>query len=411
MGKFRDRLRDQLKQEKDSLKEDMLSSMSDQRDSLRTSLSPGLDTSTRSPFAPAAGPGKSFDRMFTMNQVAYSEIKAAGDSVQLAAQSLPFFNYSMYRVGVPLMEGICIRNNSGNDLGELHLEARVRPLENYANATFPSLRAGKRHCIEELSVPIDRTALKNYTEPERGVLTLQVQEGGRTLHREERPLVIHPFTHCIINPDFPMPVATFVMPGCRAVETILDKVMEQQLNRFGEKSLADYQKGPEHVANICESVFYALRDDFDLGYISPPHKTGVEDGGQRVFTPDRILEHRRGTCFDLALLYCSILERCGLESIMCLGIGSRGGHAWIGCMLQPGVIGDMTIDKGILQQLLDRNLVLIMNSTDFTSNEAVFEDTCETGSNFIYGDVFDEMLWGIHIRNCRDAGALPLDID
>ena len=407
-SKFKDRLRAELKKGREELEDEMLQMFDDDDSDEILKKKPELNScaslSESTTFQP--------DASFQSSKVDFQEIGSSEGNVLVKVQALPFFNYSLHRVGVPLIEKVRIQNRNTGIFESAVLEAGIKPLQAKVSTNIPSLSASKSHTVKNLFMPVDRDQFRKISEPERGSLTITLKQGTTEHFQDESQMIIHPYNHCIISEKFPMPVATFIMPGCDAVEFILDKVMEQQETRFGSKSLADYQKGPAHVREICESIYYSLRDDFHIGYISAPHRTGLEMGGQRIFTPDKVLKHRRGTCLDLAMLFCSILERCGLESLLIFGMGDKGGHAWIGCLLERIIPQEiLTLTPENMIELVERDLLLSLNSIDFSDENAEFEQCVQNGEANLTSGIFNSEMWGVHIANCRQAGAAPMEVD
>ena len=55
-----------------------------------------------------------------------------------------------------------------------------------------------------------------------------------------------------------------------------------------------------------QAIWTAISLDYGLSYINPP--PSYSENAQRLRTPSRILDERRGTCVDLALLMAACLE-------------------------------------------------------------------------------------------------------
>jgi len=73
-----------------------------------------------------------------------------------------------------------------------------------------------------------------------------------------------------------------------------------------------------------QALWNALLHDLPLSYINPPPTyTG---SSQRLRTPSQVLEGKRGTCIDLALLFAACLEYIGIFPVVFL----IKGHAFPG---------------------------------------------------------------------------------
>ena len=93
-------------------------------------------------------------------------------------------------------------------------------------------------------------------------------------------------------------------------------------------------------------------------------------------------------------------------------MSEMGGHAWIGCLLERVVPEDvLTLSRETMIELMERNLLLSLNSIDFTDDDTEFEQCIETGEANLTSGIFDQEMWGVHVTNCRQAGAAPMEVD
>ena len=78
------------------------------------------------------------------------------------------------------------------------------------------------------------------------------------------------------------------------------------------------------VDDQVRAIWCALLYDHRLSYVNPPPSYGTTT--QRLRIPSNILEERRGTCIDLALLLCACLEAVDIYPVIFL----LEGHAFPG---------------------------------------------------------------------------------
>lgn len=120
---------------------------------------------------------------------------------------------------------------------------------------------------------------------------------------------------------------SFVFPRDREVRRIVDKA-QNYLKAINDDPVAGfdgYQSGDPVVIDCeAQAIWSALLYDYGLSYIDPPPT--YTEASQRLRTPGQVVEGRRGTCIDLALLYAACLEYVGLYPVIFL----LRGHAFPG---------------------------------------------------------------------------------
>ena len=69
-------------------------------------------------------------------------------------------------------------------------------------------------------------------------------------------------------------------------------------------------KSRDAVWKQVSSIYSTIAAE-NLQYVEPPASFGTD--GQKIRTPDRIVQARVATCLDLAMLFASCLEQAGLR--------------------------------------------------------------------------------------------------
>jgi hypothetical protein len=111
-------------------------------------------------------------------------------------------------------------------------------------------------------------------------------------------------------------LASFALPGDPAVARVVDSAQKYLMALRDDPSAGfdGYQstdeKDPEHgddgVDMQVRAIWAALSFDLPLNYINPPPV--FTEGSQRLRTPSDVINGKRGTCIDLALLFAACLE-------------------------------------------------------------------------------------------------------
>lgn len=137
--------------------------------------------------------------------------------------------------------------------------------------------------------------------------------------------------------------AKFVTPDSSRVK----QVTINASNVLG-RNIIGYQNGElyNEIVKECEAIYKALHNEA-IVYQNPPANSlyfdpeDVSKGmAQRVRMPDEVLRDHKGTCLDLAILYCACLEEVGLHSILVF----IEGHAFAGVFLDEEKIFDNCLE-------------------------------------------------------------------
>ncbi len=257
-------------------------------------------------------------------------------------------------------------------------------------------------------------------------------------------------------------VPSFVLPENQGVKLLLDKAVDVlRLIGVPYEKFDGYQSEPEDgptglsreaVVRQIKAVFRTLQQE-QINYINPPtgvilaQEGGAEELGQRVRFPDEILNHRRGTCHDLALLLAACAEHVGIHPLVILVPGHTffgfwtsetehyefwgGAHAAGGTPLPA--FGDEWMINGCKGrqyqyrgasysgvQLLEKlsrggkkfgrfSSVEFVEATWCTYREATFEQACDEGLRRVRKDLKPKGLdVAIDIRQARLKNIQPL---
>jgi hypothetical protein len=124
---------------------------------------------------------------------------------------------------------------------------------------------------------------------------------------------------------------------------------------------------------------------------------------QKVFFPEQILEYRRGTCLDLALLCAACVERMGLNPLCFL----VRGHALYGVWLSQRALENPVVgDAAVVKQLVEAGEWLPLNSTTFAaSSNRRFADCREEGKSCLEQM---ELVCAVDVLSARNQGFKPI---
>ena len=117
----------------------------------------------------------------------------------------------------------------------------------------------------------------------------------------------------------------------------------------------------------AQAIYLALHD-WGITYQNPPA------GGlypQRIRMPEEVLKDKKGTCLDLAILYCACLEEVGFNPILVL----IDGHAFAGFFLEENISFQNAIEyrSSVFYNTVTggMNKIAIVECTAFVSNSNI----------------------------------------
>ncbi len=335
-------------------------------------------------------------------------------NLELQAQPLPRLNYALAHCGHPLIPSLAIRNLSDEAANDVLIKAWVAT--DYGEPwqkTLPSIPPGESYTQTKIVVPLTKSRLQEVREAERANLRIDVFTEGNLQISETYPLEVLAYNEWYYHPHAQEMMACFVQPNSESIERIVSLVRDRLKKEYRETALDGYQSGdPQKVVQMLEALFLTLQQDLQLTYINPPPSfelpellpDGSNTLSQKVFFPEQILKHRRGTCLDLALLCAACVERMGLNPFLFLMCG----HAFYGAWLVEKNCEEAAVTAhGTVAQLVSDGACLPVNSTTFTATPPrEFKDSVNEAQGWLSDpDVF---VCAVDVFAARNAGFKPV---
>jgi hypothetical protein len=236
-------------------------------------------------------------------------------------------NYSLLHNDESLFEEFSIRKlRDGVARGialELTLfvgEGHTFPYRRLFDMEEPYLALGSR-----IRFPLTSTLLRSIRESVKSVIFIEVNWNGRALYRDTLPVNLLAIDEWVDTPELDAYLPSFVLPRDRAVARVVDSAQRylRLLTEDGGAGFDGYQRVDmkaedpyEGVDLQARAIWSALTYDSSLSYINPP--PCFTESSQRLRTPSDVIEGKRGTCIDLALLLAACLEYVGVYPVIFL---------------------------------------------------------------------------------------------
>jgi hypothetical protein len=192
----------------------------------------------------------------------------------------------------------------------------------------------------EIHVPLTADLTRKVREAISSSLSIEIKHGDRLLYSNTHRLRLLPVDQWRDNLRDGRWLPSFVQPRDPAIARALEQAQRyvRVLRDDPSAGFEGYQMADENdeeslraVDRQVEAVWATLLHDWRLGYINPPPTYSGTLDSQRLRMPSTILEHRAGTCIDLALLFAACLELIDVYPVIFL----LNGHALPGWWRHP----------------------------------------------------------------------------
>lgn len=290
--------------------------------------------------------------------------RTASASPQLAIDfaASPIISLAMVHNRVQPVRDVELTNH-GPDLTGAEVVLTVRDDEGTLSAPSPTvvdLPRGATVRLDEVAIQMDASAILDLEERRSGELSVSVVADGVTVAEEARPVAILAGRHWLSEPPgLAMELlAAHVMPNSPVIETLLAEASALLKERTGSPSVQGYQAGPERVDQIVGAVFDAMRAR-EIRYANPP--ASWSEVGQKVRTPEEVLDGRVGTCLDTTVIMAAALEQAGIHPLLWV----VHGHSFLGWWREELMELDAiaTSDASPMVNLIDLGVMGVIETT------------------------------------------------
>lgn len=267
------------------------------------------------------------------------------------------------------LSSVSIRNNSLCDIEDAVLSITSDwPFIGIEDTVISDIQVNKTTDIDSFSVYMNAAELYKLNAPVVITLTFRLfDKNGEVISsfvENVKALPIEEAASDIIGERLDI-LSSFVTPAADEVEN-LAKVASSILERdYGRSDFSGYQyHDPNKVKEEAHAAYQALQT-LNIRYSEPP--ASFEKTFQKVRLPHQVVNEKVGTCLDIALLYCSLIENIGLNPLLFI----IDGHAYAGVMLDEEFLPHNVEDNVTLltNAISDGiNKILVVNPTDVTTS-------------------------------------------
>ncbi|MBL8767812.1 MAG: DUF4011 domain-containing protein, partial [Planctomycetes bacterium] len=324
-------------------------------------------------------------------------------TLSIAVSHLPRVHYAMQQNDVPIVGELTATNSGTTDLVDLDVRITIdgglaKPLALHVDR----IPAGGTWRLGPLALDLDGELLVRQTEREKTRLRVRVTTKDTLVAEHDSTIEILARDEWSGLATLPEILAAFVQPNHPDVARVLTAASAHLLRTTGSGSLAGYQaRDPHRVRAIVAAIDTAIAE-LGIAYANPP--AGFEQIGQRVRTPDRIVETKLATCLDLATWYAACFEQAGLHALVIL----VDGHAFAGAWTHDESFAEAALDDGLrVKKRVQLGEIVVVETTCATDATRPGFEHAESSARARFDDL-GTFLLAVDVAAARRARIRPL---
>jgi hypothetical protein len=332
-------------------------------------------------------------------------------TTDLEVDAAPVLSYPMAHNRLAVVSRIAVRHH-GPAVAGASVQVEVRDVEGRIGSAWErlvDLAPDAETLLTDIDLHLDAAAMLQIDEQRPATVRVQVLGDGVLLAERSVSVDLLAARQWVAAPPMLAMelLAAFVMPNHPAVATLVEEAAVLLAERTGSPSTQGYQAGPERVDATVRALFDAMAAR-RIRYSEPP--ASWSDVGQKVRTPEEVLDGRVGTCLDTLVVLAAALEQVGIRPLLWL----VEGHAFLGYWREEAALGAIAHtdpgDIAAIVNLVDLGLIRLVETTLVTVRDepATFEQAHPAAyTRWLTGDL-DKVLGVVDVWRARRAGVLPL---
>lgn len=294
---------------------------------------PRRDEPAPAPIAPAAPTAEPAAELTAVEDAVIipEEVKDPDAHIGVACQALSELNFSLLHNNQDIYSIFTIRRQKPGVYRGIRVDVRLAAGSEEA-AYVQTLSLDSKDQLVELRGKV-RLALtprlgQVLAESMFGTISTKVSWGPHVLYEDTQRIELLPLDEWRFDTVSGRWLPSFVFPRDPAVRRIIEAA-QRYLIALRDDSAAGFDgyqgfdptgrtinECGEAVDAQVQAIWWALVNDFAPSYINPPPSFSAES--QRLRSPSHVLDGRRGTCIDLALLLASCLEYIDIYPVVFL---------------------------------------------------------------------------------------------
>ncbi|WP_434660728.1 DUF3320 domain-containing protein [Paraburkholderia sp. A3BS-1L] len=322
-------------------------------------------------------------------------------SVQLIADQT--MGYAAIQNNVPVIREILVKNDGETTLSDVELLVKCVPaFADSARFRFEALAPGESRRLAPVDLRPDHQYFSQLDESERAVITASLRVQETELVAATHNVDVLAYDQWAGTRSLPELLAAFCMPNSRVVDKLLARASGLLRQTSADLSMDGYQsKNRERVWKQASAIYSTIVAE-DIQYSNPPASFGND--GQKIRTPERILDGKLATCLDLAMLFASCLEQAGLHPVVLF----KEGHAWVGVWLIDTSFPTALVDdvQAVRKRVKSGEFMVFETTGVASGQKPSLRWACTRGEEHLNDEA--EFAYAVDIRRAREVQIRPL---
>ncbi|MBK9428006.1 MAG: DUF3320 domain-containing protein [Gammaproteobacteria bacterium] len=286
--------------------------------------------------------------------------------VGIEIEADPTLGYASIQNSVPVVRSLHLTNHATQPLENLQVLITCNPgFAQGIKLRFDRLAPEESRRISPVDLHPEHTYLAELQESVTASVNISVLAETEEIAHASQPIEVLAYDQWAGTRALPELLAAFCMPNNPAIDILLGKASKLLRTQHSDLSMNGYQSKSRDIVWKQVSAIYSTLAAENLQYAEPPASFGTD--GQKIRTPERILEGRVATCLDLAMLFASCLEQAGLRPVVLI----KEGHAWAGVWLHAACFPDpLTDDVQAVRKRVDSGEFLVFETTGIAQHHS-----------------------------------------
>ncbi|MGI4848206.1 MAG: DUF3320 domain-containing protein [Janthinobacterium lividum] len=323
--------------------------------------------------------------------------------VNLAVEMDKTIGYAAIQNHIPVIRSLTVTNTGAATL--FAIEAMIRCTPAFALGTrlhFDQLAPGESRRISPVDLHPDHDYLSQLDETTLASVNVQLSAQEQTISETRHEIEVLAYDQWAGTRALPELLAAFCMPNAPVIDHLLSSASTLLRQADGGGAMNGYQDKSRDAVWRQVSALYSTLLAKELHYSNPPASFG--NGGQKIRTPERILDGKVATCLDLAMLFASCLEQAGLHPVILI----KEAHAWVGVWLVETCFATALIDDvQAIRKRVKSGEFLVFETTGVAGGQKPsLQWACSTGAQYL--DDGEDFQYAIDIRRARELQIRPL---
>ena len=334
-----------------------------------------------------------------------ASLALGGPTLVMEIESDATLGYASIQNSVPVIRSLRLTNTGTETIENIEVLVNCNP--HFAEGTklrFDRLNPAETRLISPVDLRPDHSYLADLNETVRATISASVLSGASEIAQRSKPVEVLAYDQWAGTRALPELLAAFCMPNNPAVDILVGKASKLLRSIHPELSMSGYQSKSRDVVWKQISAIYSTLATEGLQYAEAPASFGSD--GQKIRTPERILESRVATCLDLAMLFASCFEQAGLRPVILI----KECHAWVGVWLHAVCFPNPhTDDVQAVRKRVDTGEFLVFETTGVAqhhSHRPSLRIAMEQGQTHLLEE--DSFRYAIDVRRAREVQIKPL---